>query len=73
MTTGVIDGPESHEAFPYDAALPLKSLSIKVILQPLLIKYSAEDIPMIPAPTIVIFFFLNPLSYPFTNWGLGFF
>ncbi len=73
MSTGVIDGLDNHEAFPYDADSPFKSLSIKVILQPLLIKYNAEDIPIIPPPTIAIFFFLNPLSYPFTNWSFSFF
>ena len=73
IKTGVIDGPDSHEAFPYEAGFPLKSLSIKVILQPLLIKYNAEDIPIIPPPTITIFFFLNPLSYPLTNWSSSFF
>ena len=68
----MIDGPDNQEALPNDAGLPLKSLSIKITLKPFLIKYIAEDIPIIPPPTIIIFF-LNPLSYPFANWGFGFF
>ena len=62
MTTGVIDGPDNHEALPNDAGFPLKFFSIRTTLQPLLIKYRAEDIPIMPPPTITIFFFYKTIK-----------
>ena len=55
IRTGVIDTLDNQEALPYEAGLPLKSLSIKVTSHPLLAKLIALDIPTIPAPTIAIF------------------
>ena len=57
VNTGVMDGADNNEAFPKEAGSPSISFSIIVTSQPLLIKFNAEEIPIMPAPTIVIFLF----------------
>ena len=52
-----MDGADNHDAFPKEAGSPSISFSIIVTSQPLLIKFYAEEIPIIPAPIIIIFLF----------------